>query len=222
MIKSLAQAGSHNLDWQFSVLFTKKTDGRDLRPMNYTGFSAAVEPSKTHFWSCNLRKDQFVTCEQSCSKTMREVENMSEDALPATTDDRMASAGASKYWQIGPSACENVLDAILTGQASTPATLLIDLFTRTGEFAEAFMKQRKNRSHTFFLGFCESQTEATYVESVLRSTLAEGYLAGGPMPAGDFIPSKVPEDILEAMPAAPAMNLLVAELKITVSSKYPK
>ena len=104
------------------------------------------------------------------------------------------------------------LRAILTGQASTPATLVIDLFTRTGEFAEAFLKQRKNRSHTFFLGFCESQTEATYVETVLRSTLAEGYLAGGPMPAGDSIPCKVPEDILEAIPATPAMNLLVAEL----------
>ena len=50
------------------------------------------------------------------------------------------------------------------------------------------------------------------MEAVLRSTLAEGYLAGGPMPAGDSIPSKVPEDILEAIPAVPAMNLLVAEL----------
>ena len=47
---------------------------------------------------------------------------------------------------------------------------MIDLFVRTGEFAEAFLKQRANRPNTFFIGFCENQTEVTWVETVLKSS----------------------------------------------------
>ena len=211
MLENLAKSGNHDLDWNFSILFGNKTDQRDQRPLNYMGrlvFSSAIDPSTSPFWSCDLRRLQQVTTVQLPARGMREVENMSEDSLPESTDCRF-SYGASKYWQIGAGACDALLSATLSGLSPEPAeTMIIDLFVRTGEFAEAFLKQRPNRPKTFFIGFCENQTEVTWVETVLKSSLADSYLSGAVMPGGEKIPTQMPEDLADPMPAQPRLNLL--------------
>ncbi|CAE7298363.1 unnamed protein product [Symbiodinium sp. CCMP2592] len=214
LMESLAKAGNHNLDWHFSILFNNKTDQRDQRPMNYQGrlvFSSVIDPTTSPFWNCDLRKTQQITTDQLPARAMREPENLSEDSLPESTDVRSASSGASKYWQIGPGACDAMLSATLTNLSPQPlGTLIVDLYVRTGEFAEAFLKQRANRPNTFFIGFCESQTEGTWVETVLKSSLTDSYLAGAVMPGGDKVPEKMPEDLCDPLPPQPRLNLLAS------------
>ena len=55
---SLAISGA-NIDHTFSLLFTDQVDGRDLRPMVYGGRLAMpghIDPSKTIWWGCDLRR----------------------------------------------------------------------------------------------------------------------------------------------------------------------
>ena len=162
-------AGNHNLDWVWSILCGTKTDGRDMRPMMYHGrlvFPSPLDLSKNVWFNCEIRQTQRTTeVAQLSPKLTREVENMSEDALPLSTDSREQLAGAVKYWQVGAAACKAVINGVMTNsQPETigPATLFLDLFVRNGEFAEAWAKQRPLRPGTFFLGFVEDQTEATY------------------------------------------------------------
>ena len=214
LMDGLAKAGNHNLDWHFSILSQNKTDQRDQRPVNYQGrlvFSSVIDPVTSPFWSCDLRRMQQVTTDQLPARAMGEVENLSEDSLPDSTDATMSSNGASKYWQIGAGACDALLSATLTGLSPQPlGTMVIDLFVRPGEFAEAFLQQRANRPNTFFMGFCENQTEVTWVETVLKSSLADSYLSGAVMPGGERIPEKMPEDLADPMPPQPRLNLLAS------------
>ena len=91
----LLAKGNHNLDWQFSVLFKEKTDDRDLRPMVYPGRfvfpSPLGDPRHNLFFTCDLRKlHRTEEVNQIAAKSMKLIEDLAEDALPPSTDDRFA------------------------------------------------------------------------------------------------------------------------------------
>lgn len=102
--------GNHNIDTQFSVLFSSQCDARDLRPMVYPGRFVFPSPlgdlSKNMWFHSELRKSRRTPeVKQLQAKLMKEVEDLSPDALPLSTDTREArQTGAAKYCQLGPSA----------------------------------------------------------------------------------------------------------------------
>ena len=80
----------------------------------------------------------------------------------------------------------------------------------TGEMYQAFLNQRTSNAHTFFLGFCEDQNQASYVEQISREELADKYMAGSPLPSGEKLDLNAPSDLLENFPDSPRLNLLAA------------
>ena len=143
------------------------------------------------------------------AKDMREVEILTETALPASYDDGERISAAGKAWQIGQSACSSLLEAATAGLQPAPVfTLLVDLFVRTGDMAEAFVKLRQAKGNFCYVGFCETQDEETYVEAFLREALAELYEGGPPMPSGDKVEQSMNSDLMEPMPPHPRLNAL--------------
>ena len=221
LLQKLA-SGNHVLDWQFHLLFSNKPDVRDLRPMVYPGrfvFPSPLELPKNPWFACDLRRDQRTPeVKQLPAKDMREVESMSDDALPTSVDVRDSVHGAAKYWQIGSSACQTLLTSALTGVTPEPqAVLILDLFVRNGDFTEAFCKLKAGRSNVHYLGFCENQDEVLYVEAYLKETLAQCYESGQPTPTGEKIEQDMNEDMKEKPPPHPRLNLLAAWIKINIS-----
>ena len=83
----LLAKGNHMFDWQFSILFGKKSDDRDLRPMVYPGRfvfpSPLGDPKKNLFFMCELRKSHRTEeVKQLAAKAMKLVEDLAEDATP--------------------------------------------------------------------------------------------------------------------------------------------
>ncbi|CAK9028727.1 unnamed protein product [Durusdinium trenchii] len=149
-------AGNHNIDWQWHLLFSERSDARDLRPLVYTGrfvFPSPLELQKNPWFSCDLRKTQrTVEQKQLAAKEMREVECVAEDSLPTTTDTRDILHGAPKYWQVGSTACSAVLTSAFTGVQPEPgATLVLDLYPRNGDMCEAFCDLRSHRNNVQYI-----------------------------------------------------------------------
>ena len=121
-------------------------------------------------------------------------------------------SNASKYSQIGIEACQQVFSSVLKGSSYEtvgPAVLLIDLHLGTGEMYQAFLNMRSTQPHTSYLGFCEDQNQASYVEQLSREELADKYMSGTPLPSGEKIDFTVPADLLESLPEIPRLNVLV-------------
>ena len=208
-----------NLDWTCSILFRSKVDARDQRPMCYQArliFASPLDLLKNVWFSCDLRKTQRTSeIAQMNPSKMREVENLAEDSVPDTTDERQRVRGASKYAQLGVEACQQILAGALEGstfETIGPAVLILDLNVMTGEMYQAFLNQRTSNAHTFFLGFCEDQNQASYVEQISREELADKYMAGSPLPSGEKLDLNAPSDLLENFPDSPRLNLLAAWL----------
>jgi hypothetical protein len=117
---------------------------------------------------------------------MREVEGMAEDAVPQSVDERQRVSEASRTWQIGSDGCRAVIENALCGAQPSPgAVVIVDLFTGTGECAEAFAKMRPGHSNLFYFGCTETQEEHSYIEAYLKDVLSEQYESGALTPTGE-------------------------------------
>lgn len=204
-----------NLDWTCSILFGSKVDARDQRPMAYQArliFASPLDLLKNVWFSCELRKTQRTAeVAQMNPSKMREVENLAEDSLPDTTDERQRVRGASKYSQLGVEACQQILAGALQGstyETIGPGVLILDLNVMTGDMYQAFLNQRASNAHCFFMGFCEDQNQASYVEQISKEELADKFMAGSPLPSGEKLDLNAPSDLLENLPDCPRLNLL--------------
>ena len=222
--------GNHNLDWQFSLVFKDKVDDRDMRPMVYPGRfifpSPLGDPRKNMWFSCALRKGHRTKeATQVAPKHMKEIEDMADDALPTSTDEREGRIhGAQKYNQIGMEASaallEGMLDQVnLNGQ---PAVMVIDLYPKVGDMLEAFCHLRPLYTSVslFYIGICENQVETTWLQRMIQEKVAVTFEAvKSANNAGDSA-SEPNQDELNPLPKLPAMSRLIVngkhELQIPV------
>lgn len=217
MLEQLSK-GNHNLDWQFSIQFKDRSDERDMRPLNYPGrfvFPTPLgDPKKNMWFHCALRKN-FRTQEvpQLAPRGMKEIEDLSADALPVSCDARDGHIhGAAKYCQIGVPAWEAVLDGLLGGVdlSKTPAALLIDAYPRVGDLIEAFIRKRRGfATNLFMVAICEDATEEAWLVQALTDSIADNYDDGSMVPVSGAVDKELKEDALEPLPRVPEMHMLV-------------
>ena len=217
MMKELSK-GNHNLDTSFSLLFKEQCDARDQRPMVYPGRlvfpSPLIDLKKNMFYHSDLRKlRRTEEVAQLNPSSMKEVEDLSADALPPSTDSRIGVAGAQKYAQLGCSGVEALLAGVMSGVnfERTNALVMIDLHASVGDAVKAFCNKRGLFGTSFFyIGFCENQTELDWLQTemleVVTTKLQDGVLN---LPFGDKVDKTMSEDLLEPLPPLPRMNKLV-------------
>lgn len=164
------------------------------------------------FFASQLRREQRTAdLKQLPHRDMREVESLNEDSLPTSLDERDRIGVASRHWQIGSTSCQAIVDAALSGIHPEPQQIvLVDLFMRQGEMAEAFTRLKAGRSNVHYCGFAENQDEINFVEVFLQDQLAEMYESGVPTPTGAKIEQEMSGDLMEPMPPHPRMNILAS------------
>ena len=215
---TLLTTGNHNIDVQFSLLFQESCDARDLRPLNYPGRlvipSILTDVNKTPWWSSSLRKTRRTEpVRQVPSKELKEIEDLTMDSLPLSSWAREATVtGAPKYCQVGCQGFEALLDGLLTGPdlGSTPAIVLVDLYSRVGDCFEAVIKKRQSvNTPLFYFGVAEEGKEKDWLQSTQRENMIEKVMDGSLKIPGAQPTSEISDDVLPAVPPKPRLNVLV-------------
>ena len=238
-------AGNHNIDLGYSILFTGQNDQRDQRPMVYHGkfvFASPIgDPRKTLFGNAEMvRLRRTEPVQQLPPNKMREVEDLTPNALPPSTDSRDGPKGASKYAQLGPDALEKMIKGMLTGGPgfldNVGAILLVDLAPVSLESLEAFMAVRGLFSPAlYYTCIAQDELERNWQTNMAEEWLIDKYASGDvQLPGGDKLQSEISNDLLEPFPPPPQLNQLVItgsegekQLKIPVAlvktwSLHPK
>ena len=63
--------------------------------------------------------------------------------------------------------------------------------------------------HVGYIGIHETDEERAFVHGQMQENLVNSYMKGGPMVNGEKVPTEMPQDLLDALPPAPALNRLV-------------
>ena len=58
------------------------------------------------------------------------------------------------------------------------------------------------------MGIHENDEERAFVHGQMQETLVNSYMRGEPMMNGEKVPTEMPQDLLDALPPAPALNRL--------------
>ena len=219
--KLLANANV-NIDTPFALAFSNRNDERQKRPLLQTGFLALPGESKatdstwqhwkgTDVFKFHLVKDAALPL----SADLVEMEDLSEEALPSSTDDKTHPCQAEKHQQIGQDAASKILASALTNapaEAERAAILIVDPSARTLEFAKAAYELKKTIGlPVYYLGFAETDGQAEWQRVHMSMWLADGFLNGSlPVPAGHqpLAAAELPSELVTAMPPKPDLGTL--------------
>ena len=184
---ALANA-SLNTDHRFALAYNGRNDGREKRSLLQPGIM--VQPSSAEALElCNstwkgapvMRQAVLQDIPQITSAEMLVIQDMSEAALPASTDITTHVPQVEKHQQIGVTAASKVLTAFCSGlsEAERAALLLVDLSTHTLEFAKAAYEVRQNLNlPMYYLGFSQTEGELEWQKYHLGTHFAEKFLQG--------------------------------------------
>lgn len=224
--KMLANANV-NLDTPFALAFDGRNDERQKRSLLQTGTlvfpgDPKVAESVWQQWRVtdmvknNLVKDAPLPT----TSDLVEIEDLSEDSLPTSTDATFKVNVAEKFQQVGVDAAFKLLSASLTNlqnEAERTAILILDLSSRTLDFAKAAYKLKKNINiPIFYLGMAEGEGQVEWQRFHMSQWLSQGFLEGSlPLPAGaqPLAPAELPAELVTAMPAKPDLGTLTWSTK---------
>ena len=209
-------------DTTFGVAFTNRNDDRQKRSLLQTGciaMPADAKESETtwQFWKNTelFQKNLVQNAELPLSSELVQIEDLSDLALPNSTDSTTHPNQAEKFQQIGQDAAKKILTAALTNlgsEAERTALLIVDLSSRTLEFAKATCEVKKTVSTPlYYLGLTESDSELEWQRFHLATFLSDQFLQGTlPYPAGapPLGPEELPADLVTAVPNKPDLGTL--------------
>lgn len=207
-----------HLDKKFALTFSSKVDTRDTRPLLYDGrlLTAPGVTDNDHFFKASpLFMGSVQPAKMLKSSQMVTVEDCSGTALPGTTDVDGCLQGAAKFQQVGCDAWVKILDAALENInfGGRGALIIFELNFGVGNGFDAFIeKQRALNLPAFYCTVLPDAKTAewfhvTKVEELKKHALDGKLVVPGCQP----VSKDVPHAVLEAAPAIPKMNKLVAQ-----------
>ena len=173
------------------------------------------DPQHPHGCQQNPLVGEFIEeiYEERSNPSSCEIEGLNKDSLPLSSWAREATVtGAPKYCQAGCQGFEALLDGLLTGpdQTSTPAIVLVDLYSRVGDGFQAVIKKRQCfNTPLFYFGVAEEGKEKEWLQSTQRERMIEKVMDGSSKIPGTQPPSEVSDDVLPSVPPKSRLNVLV-------------
>lgn len=141
--------GNVSIDTDYQIIFKDQVDARDERPMVYSCkliFPGHLDPRKTMWKNSQLyrmrRTDEVA---QLASRDMLVIEDVSDTALPNSTDDAgVLVQGAAKFEQLGRGAFECIISGLMDN-VELPhrgAYLFIDQRVKAANLLMAILSKR--------------------------------------------------------------------------------
>ena len=165
------------IDHKFAILFKEKSDNRDKRPLVYDGRLILPTGVKDHdfvFRNTPLVQGRTDMAEMMPGGKMKAIEDVSEGAVPVTTDLDGTVKGAQKHAQLGQDAMEKILEAA-TQDICMPDRCFVIFFEMNmlfGDMFDAFSEKRQQWNFpTFFVPACGNEGHCDWWIHMKRDTL---------------------------------------------------
>ena len=134
-----------NFDTRWGLRFKSRPDMRDQRPLFIEGRIATPSGLKDteYFWQqCSLFRGVTELAEMLQPRQLQTIHDVSEDALPTSTDPDESCKGAAKFSQVGEHAIR-ILEALLDAPTLTHnhAIIFWDISIGVGNFFDAIMQK---------------------------------------------------------------------------------
>ena len=216
-----------NTDLRVALNFASKTDERERRALLQPGMLLLPTGDEKkynatfQFWKTAsiFSRPVIADARMIASSEMETIEDMSEEALPASSDMSTHVSQAEKHAQCGADAARKVLQALLP-TTSRAAVLVVDTTAHTLDFAKATFLERTSGSRpgmsVYYAGFAETEGELEWQRYHLLTWLSDGFLSGEvPLPAGApaLGPEEVPKELVSSLPPKPELGTLVFTTK---------
>lgn len=216
-----------NLDKKFGLPFEGKADSRDGRSLLYDGrlLLAMGVNAHDHFLKDTPIFNGLVQPAKMLKSTkMIQVEDISDNALPQSTNSRETISAAERAAQVGEDAWAKMLDGVATNLnfSGRGALLILEMNFGVGHGFDAWIQKRKAWNFpSFYAAVVTEPKMAEWFQFVKSEDIKMQCLAGNFTYAGvPAINKEVPVELLEKQPELPKMNHLVATAP--VSSEKPE
>ena len=115
--------------------------------------------------SCLFQKGLVADIVLPSVEDLVEIEDPSSDSVPSFSGPRHTPSRPERIFQIGQDAASKLLKAIVEGVTSK-ALLLVDLTVRSADLLKGFLAEKfqgdiPNGRDMYYLGFAETELEAT-------------------------------------------------------------
>ena len=148
-------------------------------------------------------------------------QDLSEAALPMTTDDTASVRGGKRFEQIGCSAALKLLESVLDGElpAGISAVVVVDTALNVGDFFFAWLERVKAlKFPVFFVGATADRTTLEWFFHHSQEELCEKILSGQlQLPGYQGRPKTPPADVLAAPPTKPSLNVCTVRSGPTIA-----
>ena len=207
-------------DNKFALPFAEASvaDQRDGRPLFYDGrvlVPANLKKDRYLWKDAPLLKGRVETAKQLAGKDMVQVVDVSDNALPSSTDVEGTIRGAARWSQLGTDAYLKLLDAALLGLPPNTRTgiLVVSLTVGVGHCFQAWVQKRASLSVPFYyMGVCEDGLHVEWLMREETQRLKVQHLEGTlKVPGCAPATKEIPPDLLEAGPKPPVMVKLVLD-----------
>lgn len=215
MVFKLLSQRQINVDAKFGLLFEQKCDQRDNRRLVFDGRIAVPSGCNeaTYLWrESQLMDGRTESAAMMPSRSMVVMEEMSDNALPPTTDSDGLVKGANKWQQVGEDAMSKLMSAALQGAFTTTNTILLvwEVNSLWGNGLDAFIAKESGWNFPAKYFTCtpdsgRAEWIATTKAAKLKSLHLEDKLK---VPGFAVMPETIPQDLLEEKPSPPSMHKL--------------
>ena len=153
------------------------SDAQDTQP-NTKRARKTLSPSAL-FWSQTPLASMLRTeeAEQIPNQKLKQPEDLTESALPSSTDETSHVRGGKRFEQIGIDAASKMLESLLESNNQVPdemsAIVILDLSVGVGDFFYAWL--RRQSAVRFPLLFVGANSNATEAEWLRHVTLEEAW-----------------------------------------------
>ena len=208
-----------SLDHKFALPFQEASvaDQRDGRPLCYDGRVLVPSPlAKEYLWrDAPILKGRVEAAKQLAGKDMVQVVDVSETALPQSTDVEGTIRGAARWSQLGSDAYLKLLDGALQGLPpnTRKGILVVSLSVGVGHCFQAWVQKRVGMSVPFYyMGLCDDTVHLDWFMQEETNRLKLQHLDGLLKVPGFAPPTKeIPPDLVETGPHPPKMVQLVLD-----------
>ena len=171
--KPLVQKGC-SLDLGFALMYDKKADERDSRPLLYPGriITSGQGLKKPNMWlkSMLVREQRTQLAQQVKTKDMDVVEDLDPSALPEVGEDyRHGVNAAERFAHMGDDGAQKLLQALLTGVdgMDRSGVIIVDLNPGVGNFFSAMVACKAAFSFPlYYLGICKNEVHVEWFDQV--------------------------------------------------------
>ena len=217
MVVNLLSKRSLDFDRKFGLVFKERTDQRDSRSLIYDGrvvVPFSVKESEYFFKDAGIMSGRTEPATMVRGSAMQCIEDVSETALPSTTDVDGTVKGAAKVSQIGMDGMLRLLESSMEGVTldSRHAVIVWELNPGVGNLYDAFVQSRSGWNFpSYYVAMTDESSHLDWLTHSKKEMAAEMHLNGLlTVPTFNPLPEEIPATLLQDPPEVPQLSKLVA------------